>query len=77
MDYLKMNKLSPIALAWELYKKHTPSVNISEILDTHRETIEIWISRIKRNPKGIIGFLDEYLNSKKGKRRKRKNRWTS
>ncbi len=30
------------------------------------------VSRIKKNPEGISGFLDEYINAKKGSRKKRK-----
>lgn len=69
---LEMNKLSQIALVWELSRNHTPLVTISESLGVHRETIGIWVSRIKKNPDGITGFLYEYINAKKGSRKKRK-----
>lgn len=68
----EMNKLSQIALAWELYQNNTPIVTISQILKVHRETIGIWITRTKKNPYGITGFLDQYVNAKKGERKKRK-----
>ena len=68
----EMNKLSKIALAWELYRNNTPIVTISQTLKVHRETVGIWISRTERNPDGITGFLDEYVNAKKGERKKRK-----
>ncbi|MFH0979707.1 MAG: integrase core domain-containing protein [Candidatus Roizmanbacteria bacterium] len=67
-----MNKLSQIALAWELYENNTPIVTISQILKVHRETIGIWIIRTKKNPNGIMGFLDQYINAKKGERKKRR-----
>lgn len=69
---LDMNKLTQIALAWELYRNHTPKVTISENLRIHRETVGIWVSRIEKNPNGIAGFIDEYINAKKGERKKRK-----
>jgi len=69
---LEMNKLTQIALAWELYRNNTPQVTISENLGIHRETVGIWVSRIKKNPDGLKGFLDDYVNAKKGSRKKRK-----
>lgn len=69
---LGMNKLTQIALAWELYSNNTPKVTISDILKIHRETIGIWINNIQNNPNGLTGFLDKYLNSKKGERKKKK-----
>src|SRR3989338_10728873 len=67
-----MNKLTQIALVWELYRNHTPQISIAESLGIHRETIGIWITRIQKNPEGLKGFLDEYINAKKGERKKRK-----
>lgn len=67
-----MNKLAQIALAWELYRNHTLQISIADSLGIHRETIGIWISRIQKNPEGLKGFLDEYINAKKGERKKRK-----
>jgi len=67
-----MNKLTKIALAWELYQNNTPKISIAEILNIHRETVGIWIDRIKKSPNGINDFLDKYVNAKKGERKKRK-----
>lgn len=72
MYNFEMNKLSQIALAWKLYKNNTPIVIISQTLEVYRETVGIWIIRTKKNPDGITGFLDQYINAKKGERRKRK-----
>lgn len=68
----EMNKLSQIALAWELYRNNTPKVTIAQILKVHRETVGVWTDKIQKNPDDLNGFLDEYLNAKKGSRRKRK-----
>lgn len=67
-----MNKLTKIALAWELYQSSTPIIDIAKTVEIHRETIGIWIQKITDNPKGVGGFLDEYVNAKKGERKKRK-----
>lgn len=67
-----MNKLTKIALAWELYQSNTPIIDIAQTLEVHRETVGIWIARIKQNTEGVRGFLDEYVNAKKGERKKRK-----
>lgn len=67
-----MNKLAQIALVWELHRNHTLGISIAESLRIHRETVGIWIRRIQKNPEGLKGFLDEYINAKKGERKKRK-----
>lgn len=68
----EMNKLSKIALVWELYKNNLPKITIAQILGIHRETVGIWIAGIEKHPEGISGFLDTYVNAKKGLRKKRK-----
>ena len=67
-----MNKLTKIALAWELYEQQVPKIHIAQRLDIHRETVGLWISGIENNPLGLTGFIDNYLSSKKGERSKRK-----
>lgn len=67
-----MNKMTQIALVWELFRNHTPQIYIAESVGVHRETVSIWVSRIQKNPEGLNGFLDEYMNAKKGERKKRK-----
>lgn len=67
-----MNKLAQIAFVWELYRNHTPIILIAESVGMHRETVGIWISRIRKNPEGLTGFIEEYISAKKGERKKRK-----
>ena len=67
-----MNKLTQIALAWELYQTNTPIITIAQTIGVHRETIGIWIQRIKNNDTGIAGFLDTYTRAHTAPRRKRK-----
>jgi hypothetical protein len=43
-----------------------PKVTISENLGVHRETVGVWISRIKKILMESPGFFDEYINAKKG-----------
>lgn len=65
-----MNNITRIALAWELHEQGISNIKIAKHVDRHRETVGLWISRIKEV--GLIAFLEEYSNSKKGERRKRK-----
>jgi len=67
-----MNKLTQISLAWDLFRNNQSHLSIAETLGIHRETVGIWIARIKESPLGLAGFLDEYTNAKKGERKKRK-----
>jgi transposase len=69
---LEMNKLTQIALVWELFRNHTPQVLIAESLGIHRETVGIWVKKIQDEPEGLSGFLELYTNAKKGPRKKRK-----
>lgn len=66
-----MNQLTKITLAWELFEKGIPKTHIAEQLKVHRETIHLWICGIQSNPEGLIGFLEEYQNAKRGERVKR------
>ena len=67
-----MNKLAQIALAWELNRNNMPKVTISTTLGIHRETVAIWIARINKLGGNVELFIDQYLNAKKGERKKRK-----
>jgi len=37
-----------------------------------RETVHLWIKGIEHHPESVLGFLEDYLNAKKGPRAKRK-----
>ncbi len=67
---IEMNKLTQIALAWELYKNNTPKISIAQALTIHRETVGIWIQRIEKLGGNVELFIDSYVNAKKGKERK-------
>ncbi|GEM_PF-318187 len=64
-----MTKPGQIALAWELYQQRMPKVDIAKVVGVHRETIGIWIVGIEKV--GIQGYIERYLNAKKGERKKR------
>ncbi len=66
----RMTKTGQIALSWELYQQRIPKIDIAQIVGVHRETIGIWISGIEKF--GIQGYVDYYVNAKKGERKKRK-----
>ncbi len=67
-----MNQITKIALAWELFEQQIPKIHIAQKLGVHRETVGLWVKEISRHPVGLIGFIDDYLQAKKGKRTKRK-----
>jgi transposase len=66
---MDMTNETLIVLCWELYEQGIPKVRIAKILGKHRETIHLWIKSINRV--GLLGFLDNYKQAKKGERKKR------
>jgi hypothetical protein len=69
---MDMNQLTKITLSWELYEQTVTKTIIAQRLEVNRETVRIWTRGILNNPLGLTGFIDPYLNAKKGERRKRK-----
>jgi transposase len=67
---MDMQNETRIIVCWELYEKGVPKSRIARELERNRGTIHLWIKGIEK--KGVIGFLDEYRQSKKGERKKRK-----
>jgi len=67
-----MNQITKISLAWELFEQQVPKTHIAQKLDIHRETVGLWIKGIQNQPAGFAGFIDDYLQAKKGERAKRK-----
>jgi len=68
---MDMNQLTKISLAWEMYEQCVPKSHIAQSLNVQRETVHIWIAKITTNPNGLLGFLDEYSQAKRGPRPKR------
>ncbi len=66
----EVNQLTKITIAWELFESGIPKSHIAEQIEVSRETVHIWIKGIQQI--GLIQFLDDYLNAKKGVRTKRK-----
>lgn len=69
---MEVNQITKITLAWELFESGVPKSHIASQIEVHRETVGIWIDRISDHNLGLNGFLDDYLNCKKGEREKRK-----
>lgn len=65
-----MQQLTKIILAWELFEDGVPQVHIASKLDVNRDTVRLWIKATKQF--GLLEYLEDYTNAKKGKRRKRK-----
>ena len=67
MDVLNLTK---ITIAWEMFAAGIPKAHIASKLGINRETVHIWIKEIIEV--GLLEFLDQYTQAKKGKRSKRK-----
>lgn len=65
-----MNQLTKITIAWELYENGVSKVHIANQLQVNRETVRIWIKSIQEV--GLLQFLEDYTQAKKGERAKRK-----
>lgn len=65
---MDMNQLTKIAICWELFEQGLPKSHIAQQLMVNRETVHIWIMGIATHPDGLLGFLEEYTNAKKGER---------
>jgi IS30 family transposase len=68
---MNVNQLTKITIAWELFEQQVPKTHIAEQLGVHRETIHLWINGIQTDPGGLLGFVEQYSNAKKGERIKR------
>jgi transposase len=67
---MEVNQLTKITLAWELFEQAVSKAHIANQLAITRETVYIWIKGIQEL--GLLEFLEQYTNAKKGERRKRK-----
>lgn len=68
----EVKQAAKITLAWELFEQEMPKGHIAERLYVHRETVREWIQKIQNHPQGLLGFLHQYEQAKKGVRAKRK-----
>ena len=66
---MDMQNRTLITLCWELYEQGIPKVRIAKRLNKNRETIHIWVKNIKEY--GLLSFLDNYEQAKKGERKRR------
>lgn len=67
---MDMENNTLITLAWELYESGMGKTHIAEKLHKDRETIRIWLRGIESV--GLLPFLEQYEQAKKGERAKRK-----
>jgi transposase InsO family protein len=67
---MEVNQLTKITLAWELFGEDVPKAHIANQLAVTRETVHIWIKGIQEF--GLLEFLEQYADAKKGGRIKRK-----
>lgn len=69
---MRVQQITKISLAWELVEAGIPKTHIAIRLGVNRDTVRLWSKSISSHPKGLVGFLEDYLNAKKGERAKRK-----
>ena len=69
---IEMIQTTKIILAWELFGQCVPKGHIASQLGVHRETVREWVNGIQSHQEGLLGFLEDYENAKKGEREKRK-----
>lgn len=67
---MDMQKLTQIALAWELHQTGIKQLDIARDLKVHRDTLRRWFKAI--NELGLLEYLDWYAKAKKGERKKKK-----
>ncbi|PIY94672.1 MAG: hypothetical protein COY68_02240 [Candidatus Levybacteria bacterium CG_4_10_14_0_8_um_filter_35_23] len=67
---MEVNQLTKITLAGELFEQAVPKTHIANQLGVNRETVHVWIKGIQEL--GLLEFLEQYVNAKKGVRSKRK-----
>ena len=67
---MEVDQITKITLAWGLFENGIPKSHIADRLDVHRETVHLWTLGIASHKDGLIGFLEEYKNAKKGVRAK-------
>lgn len=67
---MPMNNLTKIYTCWKMYKEGISPKKIPRAIDINRATIYRWIRGIKR--KGYRVFVREYVQAKKGRRKRNK-----
>lgn len=67
---MEVLNLTKITIAWELFETGVPKAHIAKQLSVNRETVHLWIARIQEE--GLLTFLENYTNAKRGERLKRK-----
>ena len=64
-----MVSVTPIRIAWELRQAGQPVTYIAARVGVHRSTVYRWLKGIRQW--GIKGYLKQYRNAKKGRRRRK------
>lgn len=67
---MRVLQTTKIILCFELFSSGVPKTHIASQLEVNRDTVRLWLQGIKGF--GLNGFLERYVNSKKGERTKRK-----
>lgn len=67
---MDVQQTTKIILCFELFSSGLAQTHIASQLGLNRDTVRLWLGGIKEF--GLNGFLERYLNCKKGERTKRK-----
>jgi len=68
---MDMKQLTKVLIACELEEQGIPRIHIAQRLEIGRATLYRWLDGIKEVG-SLNGFIDTYVNAKKGERTKRK-----
>jgi len=63
---MEMLHTTKIVMCWELIEAKVPKTHIAKRLGVDRDTIRVWVQGVEKM--GLEGFLDAYVNAKKGER---------
>lgn len=66
-----VRQISKIALTWDMLRQGVPKTRIADHVGVHRRTIIRWNQGIQEAG-SLENFIDEYLDAKKGSRKRRK-----
>lgn len=69
---MEVIQITKITLVWELYEQRVPKSHIAKQVGVNRDTVHEWIRGIETHTTGLLGFLKDYEDAKKGERAKRK-----
>ena len=62
---MEMDQKTKIMLAWELHEQDISNSQIAKRLEVNRETVNRWISAIRGQDQGLLGYLERFRATQK------------